>query len=632
MCGITGLYAFNEIGRFYMINLVSATQALESRGPDQQGTTIHQNVGLGHRRLSILDVSRDGRQPMEDSSKRYVIVFNGEIYNFKALRQELESAGITFHSGTDTEVLLQLYIKEGKACLQKLNGFFAFAILDKETNNMFIARDRVGIKPLHIYQDEDKLIFGSELKSLMAFNIPREVDYASLAIYLQLNYIPPPFSIFKNVRKLRPGYCMEIRGKEVVEEQYYTIPYDRKKAETNVTSYDDLQKELVNVMDASVRHRMVADVPLGAFLSGGIDSSIIVALASRHTEKLNTYSIGFKDNTFFDETAYAQMVAEKYNTNHAVFKLNSDDLYEHYQGVLDYLDEPFADSSALAVDILSRETRKHVTVALSGDGADELFGGYNKYLGEHKVRSGGAAANMVSALLPLWSALPKSRNGFLSNKFRQLERFGQGMRMNAKDRYWRWASFREKNEVFGLLNPANSDVRAEVEQRINDLMHPFGDGKSLNDVLYSDAHMVLAGDMLPKVDFMSMKNSLEVRVPFLDHHVVAFAFSLSSKYKVGEGMKKRIVQDAFRDILPEELYNRPKQGFDVPMKKWFETDLKKEIERLFDEDFLVSQGLFDVSKMKKIKQNVLKGGEYDQEAFWNLICLQYWWRKYILNS
>lgn len=630
MCGITGIYAFNEIGKFFMINLVNATKSLESRGPDQQGTIIHENIGLGHRRLSILDTSLDGKQPMSDETGRYTIVFNGEIYNFKEIKKELEVKGHSFKSGTDTEVLLRLFILEGKNCLNKLNGFFAFAIFDKQDGSVFIARDRMGIKPLHIYQDEDKLIFGSELKSIMAYNIPKEIDYASLIIYLQLNYIPPPYSILKNVRKLIPGHYMVIKGKQVFEDSYYKIPYDSDKAESNNTSYDDLQKELVNLLDESVQKRMISDVPLGAFLSGGIDSSAIVALASRHTDKLNTYSIGFKDNKFFDETEYAQLVADKYKTNHTVFKISNDDLLSNYKGVLDYIDEPFADSSALAVNILAKETKKHVTVALSGDGADEMFGGYNKYMGEYKVRSGGMLSQLVCSLLPLWKVLPKSRNSFIFNKVRQFERFSEGRRSSARDRYWKWASFVQKEEAFGLLNSSNKDIEIEVEERIEELMKDFGAGSTLNDVLYNDMHMVLQGDMLPKVDFMSMKNSLEVRVPFLDHNVVEFAFNLPSKYKISGGMKKKIVQDTFRDLLPSELYNRPKQGFDVPLKNWYETDLKGTINELLGDDFLEEQNIFNKEKIGAIKKNVLKGGDYDQEEIWNLISLQSWWKNTLL--
>ena len=631
MCGITGIYAFNEVGRFFMINLVNATKSLESRGPDQQGTFISEHVGLGHRRLSILDTSLDGKQPMSDDTGRYTIIFNGEIYNYKILKKDLEQRGHSFKSGTDTEVLLKLFIEEGKSCLNKLNGFFAFAILDKQDGSVFIARDRIGIKPLHVYQDEDKLVFGSELKALLAYNIPKEIDYTSLALYLQLNYIPPPFSILKNVRKLIPGHYMVIKEKDVFEDSYYKIPYDPQKAESNPKSYDDLQKKLVQLLDESVQKRMISDVPLGAFLSGGIDSSAIVALASRHTDRLNTYSIGFKDNKFFDETEYAQIVADKFKTNHTVFKISNDDLLSNYKGVLDYLDEPFADSSALAVNILAKETKKHVTVALSGDGADEMFGGYNKYMGEYRVRSGDIISQMVCSLLPLWKILPKSRNSYIFNKVRQFERFAEGRRISARDRYWKWASFIQKDEVFGLLNIDKKNIKIEIEERIDELMRNFGSGSTLNDILYSDMHMVLQGDMLPKVDFMSMKNSLEVRVPFLDHEVVEFAFNLPAKYKVGEGMKKRILQDSFREILPQELYNRPKQGFEVPLLDWFRSDLKDLIEKdLLNDDFVYEQGILAVSEIKALKSKLYSNNPEDAHAqIWGLLVFQNWWKEIV---
>ena len=631
MCGITGIYAFNEVGKFFMINLVNATKAIESRGPDQQGTMIHENVGLGHRRLSILDTSINGKQPMQDESGRYTIIFNGEIFNFKSLKKELEQKGVSFTSGTDTEVLLKLYITEGKSFLNKLNGFFAFAILDKEDNSLFIARDRIGIKPLHIYQDEDKLIFGSELKSLMAYNISKEIDYASLLIYLQLNYIPPPYSILKNVKKILPGHYMIIKGREIWEDSYYKIPYNAGKVETNPISYESSQKKLLELLDQSVQKRMISDVPLGAFLSGGIDSSAIVALASRHTNKLNTYSIGFKDNKFFDETAYAQLVADKYKTNHTVFKISNDDLLSHYKGVLDYIDEPFADSSALAVNILAKETRQHVTVALSGDGADEMFGGYNKYMGEYKVRNGGFVSAMVCKLLPLWKVLPKSRNSYIFNKVRQFERFSLGRRSTPKDRYWKWSSFVGKEEALGLLNVKNKALQYEVEDRIEELTKNFGLGSSINDVLYNDMHMVLQGDMLPKVDFMSMKNSLEVRVPFLDHELVEFAFNLPSKYKVTKGMKKKILQDSFRELLPKELYNRPKQGFEVPLLDWFKTDLKSLIEDdLLNGEFIIEQGIFDPQYITNLKEQLFSNNPEDSHAqIWGLIVFQNWWKKNI---
>jgi asparagine synthase (glutamine-hydrolysing) len=391
MCGITGIYAFNEIGRFFTINMFAATDTLSQRGPDSSGSFTHGYVGLGHRRLSIIDTSSDGRQPMTDETERYTIVFNGEIFNFPELKSQLTSKGYHFRSSSDTEVLLNLYIHEKENCLKHLNGFFAFAIYDKEKESLFIARDRMGIKPLLYFQDEDKLIFASEMKALAGLRISRELDYVSLQQYLQLNYIPAPNTIFKGVQKLLPGHYMYLQGSEVSIKPYYQIPQTYTRWTADQMSYEKVQEKLVELLEESVRKRLIADVPLGAFLSGGIDSSVIVALASRHTEHLNTFSIGYRDEPFFDETRYANLVAKKYKTNHTVFSLSNEDLYEHLFDMLDYTDEPFADSSALAVYILSKRTRKRVTVALSGDGADELFAGYNKHLGEYRVREGGFA-------------------------------------------------------------------------------------------------------------------------------------------------------------------------------------------------------------------------------------------------
>jgi asparagine synthase (glutamine-hydrolysing) len=633
MCGITGLFAFNGQGRLALTCLQAATDAIIRRGPDSEGHYIFDSVGLGFRRLAILDLSADGNQPMTDASGRYTIVFNGEIFNFRELRAKLESKGYTFMSKTDTEVILQLYISEGRGFLKKLNGFFGLAIYDREEDSLFIARDRMGVKPLLIYRDEDKLFFASEMKSMLALGVPRKIDYAALSHYLQLNYIPGPATIFKGVKKLLPGHYLYIKGQKVVRKRWYKIPYDAKKVAKNKTSYEAQQKELVELMDAAVQRRLVADVPLGAFLSGGIDSSVITALAARHTPHLNTFSIGFKDEPFFDETKYANLVAARHKTNHTVFSLTNNDLYEHIFNMLDYFDEPFADSSALAVYILSQRTRQHVTVALSGDGADEMFAGYNKHMGEFQVRQGGFRAEAVTGLNFLWDMLPKSRNGFLGNKVRQLQRFSRGMLAGTKDRYWDWASFASPTDARNLLSEASrrkigKKAAAKRRKDILENLHPDGD---LNEVLLTDMNLVLPYDMLTKVDLMSMASSLEVRTPFLDYEVVNFAFSLPVSSKIDGQRKKKIVQDAFRSELPEELYNRPKHGFEVPLLKWFRGELRSLIEDdLLADAFIESQGIFSVDEIRKLKKQLFSNSPGDVHArIWALIVFQHWWKQYM---
>ena len=617
--------------------LSEAVSCLDLRGPDANGTYLadNGNSGFGHTRLAIIDLSEAGAQPMYDEEKEYAIIFNGEIFNFKNIREELKAAGFHFKSDSDTEVVLKSYKYWGKDCLHKFNGFFALAIHDIKKDNWFIARDRIGIKPLYIYEDEEKLIFGSEMKALMKFPIDKEIDFITLWQYLQLNYIPGPATIFKKVRKLLPGFSLFIQEGSVQEEQWYTIPYDEGHIKKG-GSYEDAQQRLRTLLNASVEKRLIADVPLGAFLSGGIDSSVIVALASQHTKKLNTFSIGYKDNKFFDETRYAELVANKYRTNHTAFYLTNDDLHESLFKTLDYIDEPFADSSALVVNILSRKTRQHVTVALSGDGGDELFAGYNKHFGEYRVRQGGLAANAVAALYPLWNALPKSRNGKIGNKIRQLHRFAEGMRLSPQDRYWRWCGFIKKEEALRLLHPSIAKKLSiqddQYEQRKESFTRHIKKGGSINEVLYADCKLVLPNDMLTKVDLMSMSNSLEVRVPFLDHEVVEFAFSLPADYKINQQLKKRIVQDAFRDMLPPELYNRPKQGFEVPLLQWFRTDLRDLIENdLLAEDFIREQKIFDPLMIRALKKKLYSNNPEDVHAqIYGLIVFQYWWKKYMV--
>ncbi|MBC7920469.1 MAG: asparagine synthase (glutamine-hydrolyzing), partial [Ferruginibacter sp.] len=496
MCGITGLYAFNEIGRFFSINLFRATEALARRGPDADGTFLDGRVALGHRRLSIIDVGEQSNQPLTDHTGRYQIVFNGEIFNYRELKQSLARRGATFRTESDTEVLLELYKQDGEGCLNQLNGFFAFAIYDAQRESLFLARDRMGVKPLVYFRDEDKILFASELKSLLAYGIPKELDYHSLHQYLQLNYIPAPYCIFKGVRKLLPGHFLSIHHGQVREEKWYEIPYSSNNR--TPLSYGQQQERLVELLDEATQRRLIADVPLGAFLSGGIDSSVVVALAARHTQRLRTFSIGYRDEPFFDETHYANLVAKQFKTDHTVFSLTNDDLFASLFDMLDYLDEPFADSSALAVYILSQKTRRRVTVALSGDGADELFGGYHKHAGEYRTRRGGPMASLTGALSPLWRAIPKSRDSWVGNKARQLLKFAEGSRLDERDRYWRFATFTDENGASGLLRTPALLSATEVRERKQSLLQPLRHRgpAHLNEVLLTDCRLVLPNDML----------------------------------------------------------------------------------------------------------------------------------------
>lgn len=633
MCGIAGIYLFDKKRNDRLSKIHESTNKLILRGPDSGNIYQDDTAALGHRRLSIIDTSSVAGQPMEDAGGRYVIVFNGEIFNFQSLSDQYLTDTWTATGGprttSDTEVLLYLLIRYGAACLPWLSGFFAFAFYDRQTGRMILARDRYGKKPLLYYKDENYLAFASEMKALLAWGIPRKLDFTVLSQYLQLNYVPQPFSMLQGVAKLRPGHYLELgAGLPPEEKPYYEL---RTQPELYGNySYDEAKEKLVNLMDHAVQERMIADVPLGAFLSGGIDSSVVVALASRHTRQLNTFSVGYKDNAFFDETSYAQLVAKKYKTNHTVFSLSNNDFLEHIHGVLDYIDEPFADSSAIPVYILSKYTRQHVTVALSGDGGDEVFAGYNKHGAEWRTRQRSAVNSLVKAGGPLWAMLPKSRNSKLTNTFRQLHRFASGARLSARDRYWKWATFNTAEQASSLLSPM---VVRQIDQERLEAQRAFLLSSirtdDYNEVLLADMNMVLLSDMLVKVDLMSMANSLEVRSPFLDYQVVDFAFGLPSEYKIDGRLKKKIVQDAFRPMLPEEIYNRPKHGFEIPLLDWFRKELWSIInDDLLEKKFIEEQGIFDVQATESLKKKLHSSNPEDAHAtIWALIVFQYWWKK-----
>ena len=624
MCGITGSYAFTDKGKSYHIKLDDAIATMALRGPDGNGKYIEGSSALGHSRLAIIDTSASANQPFLDASGRYTIVFNGEIFNYKEVEAQLTD--FKPRTSSDTEILLQGYVEWGDKVLEKLNGFFALAIHDKETDELFLARDRMGIKPLLVYRDSEAIVFGSEMKSLMAFGIPKQIDANSQFLYHQFNYTPFPETIFENVEELEPGTWIKVRGSKVETGTYWSIP--KPTAPKTKMSYEQAQNKLRELMEKSVQRRMISDVPLGSFLSGGIDSSIIATLAARQTGKLNTFSIGYADEPLFDETHYAEAVAKNIGSNHTVFKLTNDDLYADLHDVLNYIDRPFADSSALPVHILCRHTRKHVTVALSGDGADELFSGYNKHSAEFRARNLGFKEQIVADLKPLWFLLPSSRNSNLGNTIRQLQKFSNGVSLGAKDRYWNWASF---NAEAGELMKTDEVDQTEVGKRKWKLTSELGTTNDLDEVLYTDLHQVLRNDMLTKVDLMSMANSLEVRVPFLDHELVEFACSLPQEYKITSNIRKRILQETYRKELPEMLFNRPKHGFEVPLLNWFKGELNGLIKQdLLSKKLIDEQQIFNWSAVQLLVNKLHSSNPGDSATHvWNLIVFQTWWKKYI---
>lgn len=633
MCGITGIIARTERGRQRLSKIQQSVVSLAKRGPDDEGVYLNHHVALGHRRLAIIDTSEGGHQPLWDPTGRWVIVFNGEIFNYQQLREKFfndeEKAALRSHS--DTEILLHLFIRRGFSCLSDLEGFFAFAIYDTQENRLSLVRDRFGKKPLYFYEDEDNLIFSSEMKGILAYDIPKAINFSTLYQYFQLSYIPQPQTILKDVRKVPPGRYLDIRVGEGSFEEKTWYELTMATSYQQVPTYRNAQKELVRLMDEAVQKRLISDVPLGAFLSGGIDSSVVVALASRHVKHFRTFSVGFKGENFFDETEYAEIVAKKFQTDHTVFYLDHNDYLDAFFPALDYIDEPFADPSLLPQFILSQQTRKYVSVAVSGDGGDEVFAGYNKHYAEWKARRKDPMSYLVRAGHPLWKAMPRNRTSKLGNLVRQLDRFAEGSKLNCHDRYWRWASIHTRDDLNRIFTPealAQVSMTQVDEVRKNALR--YLNEEDFNSVLRTDVDLVLTGDMLVKVDRMSMANGLEVRSPFLDHEVVEYAFTLPSKYKIKGNDRKRIVRDAFRSLLPIELYHRPKKGFDVPMLNWFKHELNNYLfNDLLNETRIREQGILNPAYVESIRKELMSSVTHDTvEKIWILLSFQYWYNKY----
>lgn len=619
MCGIVGQIFFNHRTLFNHEAMQRSLHLLSKRGPDFQNAIEFGDSHLGHARLSIIDVTDNSNQPFKDDSGRYALVFNGEIFNYLELKEQLRLTGESFNTDGDTEVLLKLLIRMGTEAISMLNGFFAFCFYDRDTGEAIIARDRYGIKPLVFFEDDGVLTFASEIKALNPFIGERPIDKASLRYYFQFNYIAAPYTILEGVYKLEPGNYLLVSKNGIKKEAYYKLNHLPSSSD----DYSSAKKKVYDLLHDATERRMIADVPVGAFLSGGIDSSIVSLIASKYTSTLNTFSIGFKDNPYFDETEYAKIVADKIKSNHTVLSLTNDDLLDSFSDALNYLDEPFADSSSLNMYILSRYTKQSVTVALSGDGADELFSGYNKHkalfeadqkgLKNLVIRSGGGKVAKL---------LPKSRESKLGNLGRQLEKYSKGLNMSGKERYIEWASFMSEEHA--------SQLTGEMFRVRKGLEYLDDEVKNFNDYLIRDFKLVLEGDMLRKVDAMSMANSLEVRTPFLDVNLVDYVFSLPSDYKIDRNMRKKILREAFKHELPEQIFNRGKKGFEVPLKHWFGNELSIELDQLvFNKDMIKEQGFFDWGGVKEMRR--LMNSENSGDSIyniWAMLSFQIWYRNY----
>lgn len=640
MCGICGKYSVHPEKVDSEI-ITRMCDAIKYRGPDDSGTWVSDafsggRVGLGHRRLSIIDLSEAGQQPMCNEDGRIRLVFNGEIYNYREIRKELLKLGHRFRSETDTEAIIHLYEEVGiEGCLKRLKGMFAFGLWDSRTGRLILCRDRLGIKPLVYYRNSEFLIFASEIKAILEDpDVVREIDWEALGLYLSLNYIPAPWTIFKGMKKLEPGQYLIGEKESVSVHRYWEVEPARQLKAFGDDS-GDRKRRLFDLLERAVERRLISDVPLGAFLSGGIDSSIVVGLMARLMDgPVKTFSIGYKDLPLYDETDYARQVADLHKTDHHEFRLSHRDVLDVIPDVLDNFDEPFADSSAIPTFIVSRETRREVTVALSGDGADELFAGYRKYTGEYWFKYYSLLPETVREkwVKTLLGKIPQSRDTRMAEYVRRADKFVQGAQPLLTDRVWLWREVFRSGQIRDVLLPeAFNRIDVGLGRRLTEDGLNRYDSDTINRMLYLDVTGSLPDDMLNKVDRMSMMCGLEVRVPFLDHEVVEFVFGLEGAQKLHRSRRKYILLETFKELLPRSLLNRPKWGFEIPISVWLKKELRYLCDTYLAPDFIRAQGIFDSESLERLVAEHLSGRVDRSWQIWNLIVIGHWYQRYFMH-
>jgi asparagine synthase (glutamine-hydrolysing) len=610
MCGICG---FNWEDKKLVNDMVSIQQ---HRGPDQKGIFCDKNVSLGHARLSIIDLSIKGKQPMCNEDSSVWVTYNGEIYNFISIKKELEKKGHKFKSDTDTEVIVHAYEEYGEKCVSLFNGMFAFAIWDRKKNVFFIVRDKVGVKPLYYSIIEDKLIFASEMKAILLHEkIKREINKSALYNFLTFRYSPGNNTIFEGINKLEPGYYLK---------------YDDKTKKGELKKYGDFQlrpekssarkyaKDIDSAMQMAVGRRLMSDVPLGAFLSGGLDSTYIVALMQKQcNEAVKTFSIGFDSGEGYNETKFSKFVAEYYNTDHHEFfiKENSFNLLPK---IMWHMDEPIADFASIPTYILSEFAKKKVSVVLTGEGADELFGGYRKY-------------KYLKAFHPYYKTMPLSirrivsEAGGIFNKslfFKRIQDFHSAK--SVSDYYLQLVSFfseREKKELCNGSLAGRPDV---------DVVNPFFDKRKIMDSMMAlDFKTWLPEDLLMKVDKTTMAHSLEARVPFLDSNVVNLGCKIPHKLKLRFNKEKYVLRGAMKGKVPRKIYTRKKHGFNVPVHRWLEKELKGISQELLSKKSVEKRGFFNHNYIQKLFNNYSNSKVYYSRQLWTLLNFEVWARIYL---
>lgn len=607
MCGIAGIVSRNQPQQE---TIHAMTSALAHRGPDADGYYLQGPVALGHRRLSIIDLDSRSNQPFFSQNKRYVIVYNGEIYNFKTVAAELQAEGFQQRTSSDTEILLEAFVRWGPEFIHKLNGIFAFAIYDIAEEKLFLFRDRVGKKPLYYYCSDTIFLFASELKSILKHPevSGREVDRSTISTFMQLGYIPEPKTFYKDIKKFPAGhYAFLTRDFKFSLFSYWSVS-NYITANRNI-SEPQAFAQLKELVTNAVHSRLVADVPVGIFLSGGIDSSLVTAVASK-AARLKSFSIGFKESKY-DESVYAQNVAKHLGTDHLSYLLKESEAVEMVSEYLDHFDEPFADTSSIPTMLVSRLAKKEVTVALTGDGGDEIFLGYGAYTWANRLGN------------PLWSVFrpllhealklaPSSRWKRASHLFEKVSLEKKRMHIFSQEQYF----FSDAEVKQKLLRESN-----EYEDLVyDDFPHLAMLSEAERQALF-DFQFYLRDDLLVKVDRASMRYGLECRSPLLDHQLVEFAINLPESFRKKRGVSKYFLRKMLYEMVPEKYFNRPKWGFSIPLGKWMRNELSW-LMRYITEEELIKTGVFNTSYVKYLVERFNNGEEYLYNRLWVVIIIQ----------
>ncbi len=627
MCGIAGFIDLWETGnsrsRESRAQILSKMcEVIRHRGPDDDGSLLEDGVALGMRRLSIIDLT-GGHQPIAGEHRHATIVFNGEIYNYRELTPDLEARGHRFTTHSDTETIVHAYEEYGPSCVNELRGMFAFAIWDQRDRKLFVARDRAGKKPLYYSVTRGgTFVFGSELKSLLEHpDVEREINLEALNAYFSLGYVPDPLSIFRSVKKLPPGHYLTFANGEVSTRSYWDFDYTAQSSSRREENYLD---ELRSLIDDAVKVRLVSDVPLGAFLSGGIDSSTVVGMMAQHMDQpVKTFSIGFHEDSY-NELKYARLTAEKFGTDHHEFFVTPE-ICDVVDELAWHFDEPFADSSAIPTYMVSKLAREHVTVVLSGDGGDELFAGYTRYLVEQGRRVFSMLPGPIRAGLmePLSRRLPHGAWG---------RNFIHNVALDPIDRYLDSVSIFTRLNKEELLTEdfkrrqrpgdSTSDTFRELAARVKT-------GEDLDRLLYIDSKTYLPGDILTKVDRMSMAASLEARTPLLDHKLIDFVTRIPASLKLSGLETKHLFKRAVQDLVPAEILNRPKQGFGVPIQKWINQQLRQRIRDTLSDARTRQRGYVEPNYVDVLLDEHERGRRDHSMALWSLLMLELWHREFV---